>query len=172
MSLDSVTYGGQSMTKITDEIVGTDYQAYVAAYILNEADINNATSGTFVPNWSDSTPYDTSYSSVFLENVDQTTPIGADDANEATSSTPNPVTTDALSTSDGDMVILGATCGNAGTGDLYDVNGFDEAIEHIMYSSSGVTGYKTATGASETPSAEHDNPNRQVIIGFVVQSSM
>jgi hypothetical protein len=40
-----------------------------------------------------------------------------------------------------------------------------------MTSSSGVDGYKSATGADETPSVTHDSANRQVLIGFVVNAT-
>ncbi len=168
ISLSSVTYGGQPMTKVIDETVGTSYRAYVAAYILDEAGIDATTGGTFVPTWS-TTPDNAAYGSVFLSNVDQTTPVGPNDGAGTATSTPNPITTVALSTEDGDMVIDAATCGN--TGDYTLLNGFTEAAEHDMSSSTGSDGYKFATGADETPSVTHNNVNRQVIIGFVVQAT-
>jgi type II secretory pathway pseudopilin PulG len=169
VTLNSVTYGGQTMTQVIDQIVtSSGYCAYVAAYILDEAGITAATSDTFVPTWS-TTPYDVSYASVFLSNVDQTTPVGASASNSTASAFPNPITTTALSTTDGDMVIDAATCGNAG--DYTVNNGFTEALEHDMSSSTGTDGYKSATGADETPSVTHSNPNRQVIIGFVAQGA-
>jgi len=168
ISLSSVTYGGQAMTKVIDMVVGTSYQAYVAAFILNEAGVYAATNNTFVPTWS-GTP-DTgndAYSSVFLENVDQTTSIGASASNSATSG--DTITTSALATSDGDMAIVAATCGNTGN---YTVNNvFTEALEQDMDSSTGTSGYKPATGASEIPSVTHSNANRQVLIGFVVKAA-
>jgi hypothetical protein len=168
ISLNSVTYGGQPMTKVIDETVGTSYRAYVAAYILDEAGIDAASSGTFVATWS-TTPDNDAYASVFLQNVDQTTPVGPNDGAGTASSTPNPITTAALSTEDGDVVIDAATCGNPG--DYTLLNGFTEVVEHDMSSSTGSDGYKFATGADETPSAQHTSVNRQVIIGFVVQAA-
>ena len=164
INLSSITYGGQPMTKVIDIIVGTSYQAYVVAYILDEAGVAAATSGTFVPTWS-TTPDDVSYSSVFLENVDQTTLIGASASN---TSTTTGITTVPLATEDGDMVIDAATCGNVSN---YTINnGFTKAIELDMASSTGVTGYKSASGATETPSVTNSNTNRQVLIGFVVNA--
>jgi glucuronoarabinoxylan endo-1,4-beta-xylanase len=167
ITLNSVTYGDQPMTKVIEEVVGTSYRAYVTAFILDEAGIAAATSNTFVPTWS-TTPDDSGYASVFLGSVNQTDPIGDSDGNSSASSTPNPITTGALSTEDGDMVFVGATCGN--TGDYTVNSGFTEAIENDMSSSTGTNGYKSATGADETPSVTHSSVNRQVIIGFVVQS--
>jgi unsaturated rhamnogalacturonyl hydrolase len=170
MDISSVTYGGQSMTKVIETSISsgspTTY-AYVVAYILNEAGVAAATNNNFVVTW-DTTPTEVKYASVFLSNVNQTISVGATGTG---GSTTNPVTTSALATSNGDMVIDAATCGNTGT---YTLNGgFTQGTHQSSGSSTGVTGYKSATGASETPSASHNNisGNRQVIIGFVVQGT-
>jgi hypothetical protein len=170
INLSSVTYGGQSMTKVIDIIVGTNPTAYVAAYILNETGIAAATSDTFTPTWS-TTPDNVGYASVFLKNVNQSDSIGASGSNSTATGSPNPIEISAgLVTNDGDMVIEAATCGNAGN---YTLNyGFIEGIDQQMSSSTGVTGYKAATGAVEYPSATFNTgPNRQVIIGFVVNAA-
>jgi len=168
VELTSVTYGGQSMTKVIDEVVGTSYQAYATAFILDEAGIAAASNSTFTVNWN-VTPDDSGYSSVFLGSVDQTEPIGDSDTNSNASSSPTTIATDPLSTNEGDMVFVAATCGNENSN--YTINnGFTEAIEHDMGSSTGSSGYKSATGADETPSVTNNNLNRQVIIGFVIQS--
>jgi type II secretory pathway pseudopilin PulG len=167
ITLNSVTYGGQTMTKVIDRIVDTTTRAYVVAYILNEAGVAAATSGTFAPTWS-TTPDYVAYASVFLRNVNQTTLIGASASNGTTSG--NTITTSALATSNGDMVIDAATCGNTGS---YTINnGFTEGTDQTMGdTATGATGYKSATGVAETPSVTHSGANRQVLIGFVVQSA-
>jgi fibronectin type 3 domain-containing protein len=171
VSLTSVMYGGQPMTKVVERVVSSGspvYYAYVVAYILNEQGVAAATSGTFVPAWSTS-PSAVAYESVFLQNVDQSTTIGASASNGTTSS--NPVTTTALSTNNGNMVIDAATCGNNGSYTLN--NGFTEGADQSVgdYGLTGAAGYKSATGAGETPSATHSSSiNRQVIIGFVVNA--
>ena len=165
--MNTVTYGGQAMTKVIEETVGTSYRAYTAVFILDEAGINAASGSTFSPSWSATPTRTPAYSSVFLQGVDQTTPTGDEDSNGTTSS--GTLATGALSTSDGDMVVLAGTCGNTGT---YSVNnGFTEAVELTITSADGVAGYKAATGSNETPSITHSNVNRQVIIGFVVQAN-
>jgi type II secretory pathway pseudopilin PulG len=170
-TLTSVTYGGQAMTKVIERsAVLSGYGNYVAAFILNESGVAAATSGTFVPTWS-ATTSSVSYASVFLSNVDQTTSIGASASNSTTTST-NPITTSALSTNNGDMVIDAATDGNNGSYTLG--GGFTEGTDQSVGANghTGVTGYKSATGANETPSATHSNTAvRQVIIGFVVKTS-
>lgn len=167
MSLNSVTYGGESMTKVIESQTNeSGLRAYVVAYILDEAGIDAASGNTFDPSWS-SRPDSVEYSSVFVESVNQTTPVGASDSSG--SNTASTISTSALSTNDGDMVIVAATAGYTGT---YSVNnGFTEAIELSITSADGVAGYKAADGSSETPSVTHSNPYRQVIIGFVVQVS-
>ena len=156
------------MTKVIEKITGgTGYQAYVAAFILNEAGVNAASSGTFVPSWS-TTPENVSYGSVLLANANQTTLIGASASNASTSGAT--ITTSALATGDGDIVIDAVICGNVG--DYAMNNGFTKPLEHDMSSSTGADGYKFATGAAETPSATYTGTmNRQAIIGFVVKAA-
>jgi hypothetical protein len=171
-ALTSVTYGGQTMTKVIEvnAVTTGGYGNYVAAYILTEAGVAAATSSTFVPTWS-ATTSSVSYASVFLSNVNQTTLIGASAKNSSIAATPNPITTAALSTNNGDMVILGATCGNLGSYTLN--NGFTKGTDQQVGSNghTGVTGHKLATGSPETPSATYNTgPNRQAIIGFVVKA--
>jgi hypothetical protein len=165
MNITSVTYGGQTMTKIVEQNEGSGYRAYAAAFVLDEAGINNASGSSFVVTWASTPSRTPAFTSVFLQNVDQTSPVGASASNGGTTAT---ISTSALSTNDGDMVVLAATCGNTGT---YSVNnGFTEAIELSMTSADGVAGYKAATGANETPSITHSNINRQVIVALVVQA--
>jgi hypothetical protein len=170
VTLNSVTYGGQEMTSIIDESIGTGYSANVAAFILDEAGIEAATNGTFSPSWS-TTPGAAAYTSVFIQNVDQTTLFGATDSAGTTSS--NPIVTDALSTIEGDMVFVAATCGNLNTYTLDNgfTEGTDQQFGDATTGGTGVAGYKAATGVAETPSATFGaSINRQVIIGFVVQA--
>jgi O-glycosyl hydrolase len=173
MNLVSVTYGGQAMTKIIDINVGsgTGYRDYVGAFILKEAGINAASGSAFVPSWN-ITPESNSFASAFFSSVDQTTPIGATARNGTATSSPNPITTAVLATSNGDMVALGATCGNNGSYTLN--NSFTEGTDQSVGSAghTGVTGYKRATGVAETPSATFSSTvNRQVIIGFVLKAA-
>jgi hypothetical protein len=171
VTLNSVTYGGQEMTSIIDESIGTGYSANVAAFILDEDGIAAATSGTFVPTWS-TTPGAAGYTSVFIQNVNQTTLIGATDSASTTSS--NPIVTDALSTMDGDMVFVAATCGNLNSYTLNNgfTEGTDQQFGDATTGGTGVAGYKAATGANETPSVTFvGTMNRQVLIGFVVKAN-
>lgn len=165
MNLTAVTYGGQAMTKIVDRNYRSGINAYVAAFILDEAGITAATNDTFSPTW-DTEPAEIKYASVFLSNVNQTTLTGAYDTAGGTSDT---ISTSSLATTYGDMVIDAATCGNTGTYTLN--NGFNQGTHQSSVSSTGVTGYKFGTGSSETPSVTHNSVNRQAIIGFVIQGA-
>jgi hypothetical protein len=165
-NLEGVTYGGQTMTKIIDQSVGSSYRAYVVAYILEEAGIAAAYDGTIVPTW-DETPDKVAYSSVFFANVNQVEPVGMSDNNSTTSL--STLATDSLATANGDLVFVAGTCGN--TGGYSTNNDFTEGIELTMSSSDAVTGYKQATGTDEIPSITHSNLNRQVVVGFVVQNN-
>jgi hypothetical protein len=129
-----------------------------------------ATTKNFTTTWSGTPPQSgyTLRAHVFLQNVNQSAPTGATGIGE---SLYNPVTTPALITNYGDMVFLGATCGNAGTYTLN--NGFIEGKDqNVSPNLTGVTGYKSAYGFNETPSATYSGGiNQQMIIGFVVNSS-
>jgi hypothetical protein len=166
-TLNSVTYGGQSMTKVVDKIISSGTtRTYVAAFILNDAGITAAANTTFTPSWS-AAPTSVVYDSVFLQNVNQATLTGATASNAT--STGATITTSALATGNGDMVIDAATCSNTGS---YTVNnGFTEAIEPSITSADAVVGYKSATGSNETPSVTHSTTTgRQSLIGFVVKN--
>ncbi len=165
MNCAEVYYGGQEMTKVVDRDYRATIDIYAAAFILDEDGIAAATSNTFSITW-DTNPAEIKYASAFLENVDQDILTGASATAGGTSSI---ISTSALATSDGDMVILGASCGNSGSYIMN--NGFTEGIDQSAGSSTGATGYKSATGAAETPSVEHSGANRQALIGFVVQGA-
>ncbi|MGD0572694.1 MAG: cellulase family glycosylhydrolase [Sedimentisphaerales bacterium] len=165
-SLTAVTYGGQAMTKITDKLTGSSTsRAYVAAFILNDANINAATNTTFVPTWT-SSPSSTNitYTSVFLQHVNQTTPVGATASAGVTSSAT--VSTSALTTNNGDMVIENAASSIIGT---YTVtSGWTKDVDLSVTGYDGMDGHKPATGASETPSITQTSGNHS-LIGFVVK---
>jgi hypothetical protein len=167
MNLSAVTYGGQAMTKVVElNYNAASSNAYVVAYILKESGVAASTNTNFVVTWSGTAPAEVGYSSAFFSNVNQTTSTGATGSGGGTT---NPITTSSsLATTSGDMVILGATCGNAGTYTLN--NSFTEGNDQAMSSSTGVTGRKAATGANETPSSTFSGTvNRQAIIGLVVR---
>jgi hypothetical protein len=167
VTLNSVTYGGQTMTKVVDRIISSGTtRTYVAAFIINDGGITSASSTTFSPSWSTTPYYGTAYESVFLQNVNQSALTGVIASNAT--STGATITTSSLANSGGDMVIDAATCSNTGT--YTTNNNFDKAIDLSRSNFDGVDGYKSATGVNETPSVTHSTTTgRQSLIGFVVK---
>jgi GH35 family endo-1,4-beta-xylanase len=169
-NLTSVTYGGRSMTKVVEKITSsaTNPRIYTAAFILDDANIADASGTTFVPAWSGGTsPTYYTYYSVFLSNVNQSALTGATASDEITTGTL--ITTPMLATNPGDRVIDAAT--SSGTGSYTTGNGFTEAIDVSFNSAArAVEGYKDANGAEEIPSFTNTTSNtRQTAIGFVVK---
>lgn len=165
--LASLTYGGQPLTFITRAQVETSASGTaVEAWILTEAGIAAATDSTLVPTW-DIPPDGPAYSHAFFADVDQATPVGASAIATAPGATPNPITTAGLSTTTADFVITGAFGGNSGT--YTPQNGFVLGTNENPASSTLGSAYKAAGGGTETPSMQHDDPGRQVILGFVLQ---
>jgi len=165
-TLSTVTYGGRTMTKVIEQDGGSGFnRAYVAAFILNDADITAASNTTFTPTWSDTPPPPASvtYSSVFLQNVDQTTLTGASAGSTVSGTT---ITTAALANSSGDMVIEAAACDVIGTYTMN--NGFTKDIDLSVTGCDGGGGHKSATGIDEIPSVTHAT-GQQSLIGFVVR---
>jgi rhamnogalacturonyl hydrolase YesR len=165
--LSTVTYGGQTMTKIADKTQTWEgaTRAYVAVFILNEAGVAAASNSNIVGSWSGTSS--NHLTSVFLGNVDQANPVGDFAVNGVTNVAT--LSTSALATSSGDMVIAGATCTETGT--YAPNNGFLEGTESPISSADGCGAHKSATGVPETPSVTHSTgTNRQAIIGLVVQA--
>ncbi|MCF7972548.1 MAG: LamG domain-containing protein [Phycisphaerae bacterium] len=171
IKIESVTYGGQPMTKIKDKRSKKEKEGnlaardYVVTFYLDESGIANASSSVFSPTWND-TPASVNYTSAFLGNVKQADPIGDSESTEDKRN--STVSTKALSTSMGDMAFVAATAGNEGW--YFVNNGFTEGIELSMTSADGVMGYMSADGNDVTPSVTHlYTTYRQAVIGFVVQ---
>jgi fibronectin type 3 domain-containing protein len=163
-SLTAVTYGGRSMTKIIDRSTGSSSsRVYVAAFILNDANITAATNTTFTPTWTNQPP-SIIYSSVFLRNVNQTTLVGATASAGVTSGAT--VSTSALANSNGDMVIEATADSVLGTYTL--TPGWIKDLDIGSSNPDGMGGHKPATGASETPSITQSSGSHS-LIGFVAK---
>jgi len=165
-SLTGVTYGGRAMTKVTSygPYGAGSNRVYIAAFILNDADITAATDTTFVPTWVSAPTY-IAYTSAFLQNVNQTTLTGSTNGNGASGFS---VSTSSLATNNGNMVIENAVC--TSTGAYTANNGFTMDVDLSVSNFDGMDGHKSATGVNETPSVNHDVSGNNVLIGFVVNS--
>jgi fibronectin type 3 domain-containing protein len=163
-NLTAVTYGGRSMTKIIDRNAGSgSSRVYVAAFILNDANITAAAGTTFSPTWTNLPP-NVTYESIFLQNVNQTTPLGASASNGLTSV--STISTSALATSNGDMVIESASSSAGGT--YTSTAGWIIDVDLGSSSPDAADGHKPATGASETPNVTQASGNH-VLIGYVAK---
>jgi hypothetical protein len=164
-SATAVSYGGQPMTKVAEQSIGTAYHTYAAIFILNESGISAASSGEINVSWS-TAPAGFDVYSVIFANVDQNNPIGASAKNalEGTS-----ITTSALSAASGDIVVMcGATANN--TIISFD-NGFDKKFESNAGWGDGVGGYKMGTGANEIPQFTQSAAGRMVLCAMVVKNA-
>ncbi|MCA9245733.1 MAG: right-handed parallel beta-helix repeat-containing protein, partial [Planctomycetales bacterium] len=166
----SVTYGGQAMTEVTTDVAGSSTTARAHIFYLNEAGIQAATSNTFSVNWSQN-PNNSSYAARMYENVDQSSPIRDSDKSSTSSSSPNPISTPALTVVDGDYAVACAQCGNTGSNYTW-YNGFSEGTDFTASSSRHSTADRAiSSDGTATPSAQHSGPNRQVILGAVLKST-
>ena len=106
VNVGSVTYGGQTMTEITDQQIGTGYSNGMWVGYLNEAGIQSASNQTIAVSWTGSgTPTPNGgilYTSVVYENVNQTSPIRGFSANALTAGT-NITPASSISVLNGDM---------------------------------------------------------------------
>ncbi|MFA5239379.1 MAG: cellulase family glycosylhydrolase [Phycisphaerae bacterium] len=167
-SVTSVTYGGQTMTKVV-EIVNPSgiTRTYTAAFILDEAGINAATTTTFSPSWGTSPSY-SEFAHVFLQNVNQAALTGATASNATL--TGATITTAPLVNGNEDMIIEAGS--ESGTGTYTANSGFTKDIDLNVTGLDGIDGHKLATGLPETPSVTHSATNgRQTLVGFVVQAA-
>jgi len=171
-NLTAVKYGGQSMTRIITKLQGsgTSNTPYVAAFYLNEAGIAAATNTTFTPTWTNLPTY-VDYTSAFVENVNQTTSIGATDSNGTGTGTGATIgASPPLTTTAGDIVIEASATTSSSAGTYTANNGFTKDFDNSNSSFDAMDGHKTATGVPETPSVTHSiNSNVKVLIGFVVK---
>ncbi len=166
--MTAVSYGSVAMTQANEQVICSGFCARNEVWYLDEAGIQAATGSSFVPTWSGTaSSFEAIYSAVTLRNVDQATPIG--DISSAGTTTANPIqVTAALNVTNGDMVLTGATSGNAGS--YTPDTGYTEGADQAAASSTTATAYKSISGAgTEQPSATYDAAmNRQTITGTVI----
>ena len=172
-SAATVTYGTQVMTKQAERMYaeGTSSRTYASIYTLNEAGVNAATSGAISVSYNGianggSPSGGSSIYSVLLGNVNQTTPVIGAVANSLSGTS---ITTTALSSSSGDLLLYGgATAANT---DASPNNGFTETFESNTTWGDGVGGSKLSTGVSEIPQFSQSASGRMVICALVVKKS-
>jgi hypothetical protein len=162
VTINSVTYGGSSLTRANGVVVGTNSRVRIEIWYLNEAGIAAATNGTFAVTYGGGTPGTQHFAAATFRNVDQTGPISASSVNSINAATPNPLPTPVAVVSDG-MAVAAAIIGNAGS--LTWGNGWTEGVDQsISTSSSSSADHAEAATGSDTASATSTNQNRQAIV--------
>ena len=138
-SVNTVTWGGQTLTEIDEVIVGGGFSNIIWLGYLDETGIAAAAGNTIIATWSGLPPDGTiSYSAVTLENVDQTTPVaGSSTGTALAASTVQPV--GALSVDPDDLAVYVTV-----SGDIQNhtaAAGYTEGTEEQV----GATGHTSAT---------------------------
>jgi len=161
--VSSVSYGGQSLTRVTGAVAGTSTFGRVELWYLAEAGIRAATGTTFSVTWGGTAPSQPMYAAATFANVNQGNPIADSSSAFTDSSTPNPITT-SVSVTDGAMAVAAAISGNNGSYSWN--NGWTEGTDQTSGSTTTMSSAEhaaTATG-TDTASATHSGPNRQAIV--------
>lgn len=175
-ALQSVTYGGQSMIKIADQLQGASFKSYVSAYYLDEAGISNTTSNVFSPVWATGLANTPKCMYVLLENVDQEFPI-YDFATIGATTTDEPVSTrDLYAPEDGGLAIIAACSGNrTSTFDFKIDNEFSTVKDYIAENCRWVVGQKDITNGIDIGVQVTHNigaGNRIALLGLVVAKNI
>jgi uncharacterized repeat protein (TIGR02543 family) len=167
ISASSVTYGGQTMTKVSEVAYQSGSYSYSGAFVLNETGVAAATSGTITVTWGTAPSAGSDITSAFYSGVNQSPLTGASASNGLAGFT---ITTAALANNAGDMVLVGGTAATAGT---YTINnGFTRGIPETTATFGDITSaYKLGAGTSETPSLTMSASMRQTIVAFVLKKS-
>ena len=168
VDVDTVTYGGQTLTEVYDEQVGGGFSNGMWVGYLNEAGIASAVSTTIAPTWNGGTPDETVlYSSVVFENVDQDDPVPAFSANSGSSvSTIQPTTT--IAVSDGDYAAYFTVSGSGGETHTA-ATGYTEGTEEDVNSVAANASKAITSGGTEQPTADWTNTqNRLAIVALTI----
>jgi hypothetical protein len=167
--VSSVSYGGQSLTRIDGAVAGTTTYARVELWYLNDAGIAAASSNAFSVVWGGATPSQPMYAAATYKYVNQSSPIGGSSTNSTNSSSPNPITA-GVAVADETMAVGAAISGNNGSYTWN--NGWSEGSDQTSGSTVTMsTADHAETGfGTDTASATHSGPNRQAIVATVLNS--
>jgi hypothetical protein len=170
VGVNSVSYGGQSLTRIDGTVAGTTYFERIELWYLNEAGIAAATGNTFVVTYGGATPSNEHYAAATYDNVSQTAPVHHSAVNSTDTSTPNPIEVTVNVTADG-MAVSAAVSGN--TGSFSWGNGWTEGVDQsITSSTSSSADHPAALTGTDTASATHSGPNRLAIVAISLSFSI
>ena len=162
VDVNTVSYGGQTLTELSDEQVTTVASNGMWVGYLTESQIAAASGSTIAPTWTGGAP-DTAvlYSSVVYENVDQSTPISGWSGNTGTSvATIQPTTT--VSVAEGDVAAYFTV--SSGLSVHTAAAGFTEGTEETS-NSGAANAYKLITvGGTEQPTADWTSAQTRLAI--------
>lgn len=171
VDVDTVTYGGQTLTQIEEQQAGTGFSNGIWMGYLDESGIQAAGSTTITPTWVGGAPDNfIQYASIVFENVDQADPIrgSSSNFNDSGSSIQLP---DALSTEAGDFTIYASVLGQEGNTHTEPAD-YTEVTEQDTGGNGMVTAtaYKYATTTTtEQPTATWSATFRMGIAGAVIR---
>lgn len=162
--IDTVTYGGETMTEIHDEQITTVFTNAVWVGYLDETGMSAAIGNTISPTWVGGTP-DSSvlYSSVVLGHVDQVNPISGWSADSA-ASVATLQATSSLSVADGDRTLYFTGVGSGGVTHTPS-SGYTEGTEEDDTSAVAATAHRAITGSgTEYPTATWSSAVNHVVM--------
>ena len=161
--VSTVTYGGQSLTRIVGAVAGTTTIGRVELWYVNEAGIAAAIGTTFSVTWGGVAPTYPMYAAATYADVNQSSPILDSSSNFTNSSTPNPITT-SVNVVDGAMAVSGAISGNNGS--YTWGGGWTEGTDQASGTTTTMSSAENAATAdvTDTASATHSGPNRQAVV--------
>ena len=170
-SVNTVTWGGQTLTEINEATVGGGYSNLVWLGYLNDAGIAAASGSTIVATWSGTMPNESVlYAAVTLESVDQTTPSGGSSTGSSTSASTVQIAS-SLSVDTSDMTVY--VTGTGEQGRTHTANtGYTEGTEQdsggVGQVASNATKAITANGGEQPTATWSGTNNRLAIIGAVI----
>jgi hypothetical protein len=163
--ISTVSYGGQSLTRINGTSVGTSSVVRIELWYLKEAAIAAATNTTFVVTYGGTAPGGKHFAAATFQNVDQIAPILSSSVNSTNASTPNPLPTSVSKTADG-VALAAAISGNSGTftwGNGW-TEGIDQSLSGGSASSSTSADHASTANGTDTASATSSSQNQQAIV--------
>ena len=162
IGVSAVSYGGQSLTKITGIAVGAP-GIRTELWYLPEAQIASASGSTFSVTWGGTAPTDPMYAAATFANVYQTTPIAGSSTNSANAATPNPITV-SRSVSNHGLTVSAAIAG--ANGSYTWGGGWTEGTDQTSGTTTTMStaSLLAAADGTATGSATHTAPDRQAIV--------
>lgn len=186
--ITSITYGGRSLSPITDIGLATPFYARTEAWYLLESDLALASGTTISFTYAASAPEENFeiISAAVFANVDQFAPFNDTKTSSTSSTSSTYQIASPINTLDGSMTVTGIFCGNPpdptqslGNSTAFTINsGFTETVDYHaanpgFTSSGGVLEVaqkaSTAVGTVQPTFTFSGTPNRRTVVGFSIR---